>query len=162
MKRIMTHEDLQQIKGLIHSEVGAILEDVLLPAMEKLIKSSVAQEVKKVMQDEMRLVIREEMREELKTIKGDIAYLKEDIAVLKTDVAELKKDVAYIKNNYPDKHYLDDRINELRGDIISWRKKDGARFDQLVAFQHKKGYVAEEEVQLLGDMRGFAPLPLAQ
>src|SRR3989338_4967027 len=127
----MTHEDLQQIKGLIHTELGEAIENVILPAVEKFIKRSTLE-------------------------------LKADVAELKLDVAQLKTDVAYIKNNYPDKHYLDDRINELRGDIISWRKKDGARFDQLVAFQHKKVYVAEEEVQLLGDMRGFAPLPLAQ
>src|SRR3989338_8035498 len=133
----MTHEDLQQIKGLIHTELGEAIENVILPAVEKFIKRRTLE------------------------LKADVAELKLDVAQLKADVAELKKDVTYIKNNYPDKHYLYDRINELRGDIISWRKKDGARFDQLVAFQHKKGYIAEEEVQLLGDMRGFAPLPLA-
>ncbi len=122
----MTHEDLGQIKSLIHTELGEAVENVILPAVEKLTRSIVQQEVKEI----------------------------------KEDVKGLKEDVAHIKNHYPDKHYLDDRINELRGDIISWRKHDGARLDQLIAFQHKKGHLAKDEVVVLDDMRGFAPLPV--
>ena len=86
-----------------------------------------------------------------------------ELVTLKTDVAELKTDVAHIKGQlntrYPDKAYLDDKINGLRGDILAARKQDSARLDKHILFHYKKGHLTDKEVEELERMRPFAPLP---
>jgi hypothetical protein len=114
----MTTEDLQQIKELIHLELGEFAEVVLLPAVERI--------VERIVDDK---------------------------------IEPLKQDIGQIKTRYPDKAYLDDKICGLRGDIISWRKKDGVRLDKLIFFQHRKKFLTKEEVKELDAMRDFAPLP---
>ena len=86
-----------------------------------------------------------------------------ELVTLKTDVAELRTDVAHIKGQlntrYPDKAYLDDKINGLRGDILAARKQDSARLDKHILFHYKKGHLTDKEIEELERMRPFAPLP---
>ena len=127
----MTSKDIQQLQIIIRTEIGNALEEVVLP--------------------------------ELVTLKTDVAELRTDVAELRTDVAELRTDVAHIKGQlntrYPDKAYLDDKINGLRGDILAARKQDSARLDKHILFHYKKGHLTDKEIEELERMRPFAPLP---
>lgn len=127
----MDTNDIKQLQKVIRTEIGDALEQIVLPA--------------------------------LVTLKTDVGRLKEDVGQLKEDVSRLKDDVGHIKGQlntrFPDKAYLDDKLNELRGDILKGRKQDSARLDKLIAFQRQKKQITDEEVQILETMRPFAPLP---
>ena len=96
----------------------------------------------------------------LDIVMEDIHGLKADVGGLKADVAELKIKVGVLTTRYPDKAYLDDKINDLRGDILAGRKLDSARVDKHISFHHQKGALSDDEVEELYAMRPFAPLPV--
>ena len=113
---------------------------------------------------QLQTIIRTEIGSALEeVVLPELVTLKTDVAELRTDVAELRTDVAHIKGQlntrYPDKAYLDDKINGLRGDILAARKQDSARLDKHILFHYKKGHLTDKEVEELERMRPFAPLP---
>lgn len=65
--------------------------------------------------------------QQLQTIvRTEIGNALEDVVLpelvtLKTDVAHMR---GQLNTRYPDKAYLDDKLNELRGDILAARKQD--------------------------------------
>jgi uncharacterized protein YtpQ (UPF0354 family) len=48
----------------------------------------------------------------------DIVTFLKDNAVSKTEFNELKSDVGYLKSQMVTKVYLDDKLAELRGDLV--------------------------------------------
>ena len=127
----MNDQDLKQIKKIMHETI----DETVMPLMDT-VMNTVAE------------------------IKTDVAGLKSDVAGLKSDMTELKTKVGVLQTRYPDKAYLDDRINYLRGIIVQGRKQDGARLDTLIAIQQKKKYLTDADVQELERLRTFAPLPV--
>ena len=127
----MNDQDLKQIKKIMHETI----DETVMPLMDT-VMNTVAE------------------------IKTDVAGLKSDVAGLKSDMTELKTKVGVLQTRYPDKAYLDDRINDLRGIIVQGRKQDGARLDKLIAIQQKKKYLTDADVQELERLRTFAPLPV--
>ena len=130
----MDEQELKQLNEMINKSIGNAFEQIMIPALH-------------------------EVKQEISEIKIDVSELKEDVSVLKVDVSNLKREVGVIRTRYPDKAYLDDKINDLRGDILTWRKQDSARMDRHIEIHHRKGNLTDEEVEELGEIRGFAPLP---
>jgi hypothetical protein len=150
----MNREDLQQIKELLHEEVPSMVRAI--------IKEEVPSMVRTIIREEVPSMIRTIIKEEVPLILGE--WTEEVILpaverIVDSKIEPLRQDIGQIKIRYPDKAYLDDKICGLRGDIISWRKKDGARLDKLIFFQHRKKFLTKEEVKELDAMRDFAPLP---
>lgn len=75
---------------------------------------------------------------ELTTLKNGVTRLEDRVGRLEIKVDRLEDDVGHIRGQlntrFPDKAYLDDKINDLRGDILKGRKQDSARLDKLIAF----------------------------
>ena len=134
----MNDQDLKQIKKIMHETI----DETVMPLMDT-VMNTVA-----------------EIKTDVAGLKSDVAGLKSDVAGLKSDMTELKTKVGVLQTRYPDKAYLDDRINDLRGIIVQGRKQDGARLDKLIAIQQKKKYLTDADVQELERLRTFAPLPV--
>lgn len=80
-----------------------------------------------------------ELKDDISDIKADVAVLKTDVAVLKTDVAVLKTDVSALKTDMVGvkatmvtKEYLDDKMFDLRGDLVSLVRKEDRKLVAVV------------------------------
>jgi len=141
----MNDQDLKQIKKIMHETI----DETVMPLMDTVMNT-----VAEIKTDVAGL------KSDVAGLKSDVAGLKSDVAGLKSDMTELKTKVGVLQTRYPDKAYLDDRINDLRGSIVQGRKQDGARLDKLIAIQQKKKYLTDADVQELERLRTFAPLPV--
>jgi len=141
----MNDQDLKQIKKIMHETI----DETVMPLMDTVMNT-----VAEIKTDVAGL------KSDVAGLKSDVAGLKSDVAGLKSDMTELKTKVGVLQTRYPDKAYLDDRINDLRGIIVQGRKQDGARLDKLIAIQQKKKYLTDADVQELERLRTFAPLPV--
>lgn len=144
----MNPQDIKQLTQIIRTEIGNALEQVVLPEFAE-IKNDIA-----ILKTDVA-----QLKTDVAELKTDVALLKRDMIDVKEDIAELKTDVGVIKTRYPDKAYLDDKIAELRGDILQGRKQDSARVDKHIALNRMHGALTDEDVKTLEEMRPFAPLP---
>ena len=65
-------------------------------------------------------------------LEDRMGKLEEDVGELKSDVGELKSDVGELKSEMVTKDYLDEKLFDLRGDIISVVKKEDVKMGRLV------------------------------
>ena len=148
----MNDQDLKQIKKIMHETI----DETVMPLMDTVMNTvaEIKTDVAGLKSDVAGL------KSDVAGLKSDVAGLKSDVAGLKSDMTELKTKVGVLQTRYPDKAYLDDRINDLLGSIVQGRKQDGARLDKLIAIQQKKKYLTDADVQELERLRTFAPLPV--
>ncbi len=80
-----------------------------------------------------------ELKNDVSILKTDVAGLKTDVAVLKTDVAGLKTDVSKLKTDMETvqsgmvtKDYLDEKVTDLRGDLVVLVRKEDRKLAALV------------------------------
>lgn len=96
-------------------------------------------------------------------LKSDVTGLKSDVSGLKSDVtglthgyASLKEDVVYLKNNMVTKDYLDNKLVDLRADLVVLTRKEDSKVNALVeALVEQKSLRPETGRQILA-MEPFA------
>ncbi|NQV12215.1 hypothetical protein HQ524_02540 [Candidatus Uhrbacteria bacterium] len=58
------------------------------------------------------------VKADISDLKTDVGVLKTDVAVLKISVEKLETNVTRIDSQMVTKHYLDDKLANLRGELI--------------------------------------------
>lgn len=64
---------------------------------------------------------------DIKQIKGDITGIKGEVAGLKDEVKGIKGEVGTIKATMVTKNYLDDKLADLRGDLVVMMRKEDSK-----------------------------------
>lgn len=85
--------------------------------------------------------------------------LEADVGTLKADVGTLKTDVVYIKSQMVTKEYLDDKLADLRGDIIVMLRKEDKRLTWLIELLHGKKFLSDEETKTLTTLQPLLQIP---
>jgi len=75
---------------------------------------------------------------------------------LEGDVSSLKGDVAHIKNVMVTKEYLDDKLADLRGDLVVLTRKEDNKLKVLVEILKTKEILTPEDAQQVLKMEPFA------
>jgi predicted nucleic acid-binding Zn-ribbon protein len=85
---MLSKSDLDQIKGVVHSETSKVVKEV------------VKEELKPIKKDISTL------KSDVGTLKTDVSTLKKDVKTLKQDVSEIRKDMKTVINFF-DGEYLE-------------------------------------------------------
>ena len=84
---------------------------------------------------------------ELSGLKSDVSGLKTNVSGLKSDVSCLKSDIATIKATMVTKSYLDDKLADLRGDLVSLVRKEDDKVNALIKVAVDEGVVSRDAAQ---------------
>jgi len=79
---------------------------------------------------------------------------------LEKDVNSLTKDVNYLKSQMVTKDYLDDKLIDLKGDLVVLMRKEDAKVKRLVEILTKKNILTEKDAQEIIAMEPFAKISL--
>lgn len=124
-------------------QIGEIFENKLNKAIDENIMPKVALEVGEIIEQNV-MPAMEELGTEIAGIKEEISGMKEEISGIKAVMVT--------------KEYLDDKLADLRGDmIVNFRKLDG-KTDHLIGMLNKKKIISEPEVREFEEYRIFPKL----
>ncbi len=101
-----------------------------------------------------------EMKSEIGTLKSDVGSLKSDVGTLKSDVGSLKKDVASMKALMVTKDYLDDKLGDLRGDMVLMMRKEDGKVERVIQKLRDKEVFNEADVKELTSVSLFPRVSL--
>jgi len=93
---------------------------------------------------------------EFSELKGDFSGLKSEVGELKSEVGELKSEVSGIKATMVTKDYLDDKLADLRGDLVVLTRKEDNKLKTLVGVLHGKRVISDSDVKKIYSMEPFA------
>src|SRR3989344_360146 len=78
-------------------------------------------------------------------LEKDVHQLKNDVQELKSDVGQLKGDVIRLKNTAVTKDYLDEKLMDLKGDLIVMMRKEDNKLVALVKVLENKKVISKKE-----------------
>ncbi len=79
----------------------------------------------------------------------------QEIGGIKEEIGGIKIDLTAIKAVMVTKDYLDDKLADLKGDIIVKQRKIENRINTLVAMLSDRKVLEQNDVKLLSDLRVF-------
>lgn len=98
--------------------------------------------------------------ERFSQVDGRLSHLENDVTELKGDVTELKGDVGLVRTAMVTKNYLDDKLADLRGDLVVLMRKEDKKVQSLVELLHSKKVISEEEAKRILSMDLFPQVSL--
>lgn len=86
-----------------------------------------------------------------------VTFIK-DNAVMKDDFLGLKKEVAGMKATMVTKDYLDEKLADLRGDLVVLARKEDTKLKSLIKLLKSKKVISDSDEQKLLNMEPFAEI----
>ena len=74
---------------------------------------------------------------------------------VESDVSELKSDVGTLKDQMVTKDYLDDKLADLKGDLIILIKKEDKKLGELVEILREKNLLNDDDLKRILGMEPF-------
>lgn len=96
-------------------------------------------------------------KQEFDELKGDVEKIKNTMAT-RQEFDELKKEVMKIQSTMVDKDYLDDKLADLRGDLVVLTRKEDTKLKTLVGILRQKQMLTESEEKTIYALEPFAQL----
>lgn len=93
----------------------------------------------------------------LQDILETVNFIK-DNAVTKSEFSDLKKDVTSIQATIVTKDYLDDKLADLRGDLVILMRKEDTKLKTLVEILRERGVIGKVETERIFGMEPFPQL----
>jgi predicted nucleic acid-binding Zn-ribbon protein len=81
--------------------------------------------------------------------------LETDVNQLKTDVSLLKTDMTHVKSSMVTKDYLDDKLADLRGDLVVLTRKEDHKVAALVDILKQRKVLTEADAKKIMSMEPF-------
>ena len=85
----------------------------------------------------------------------EIGGINQEISGIKEEIGGIKGELTAIKAVMVTKDYLDDKLADLKGDIIVKQRKIESRIDTLVTMLSNRKVLEKTDVKLLSDLRIF-------
>jgi len=89
-------------------------------------------------------------------LETDISGMKGDISGMETDISGIKGDIGQIKAIMVTKDYLDDKLSDLRGDLVVMTRKEDNKLKTLVGVLHDKKVITGSDVKKIYSLEPFA------
>lgn len=93
--------------------------------------------------------IRNELKDGLESVRSEF---RGDIADVKN---ELKGDLAIIRSQMVTKSYLDDKLADLEGGVVTRQRKEDHKVNLLIEFLKKKKILGKSELKMLREIQVF-------
>ncbi|MFH1099184.1 MAG: hypothetical protein V1723_04705 [Candidatus Uhrbacteria bacterium] len=93
---------------------------------------------------------------DLDEVKFSIGKLDERVGKLDERVDKLEKNVTTIRATMVTKDYLDDKLADLRGDLVVLMRKEDTKLKKLIEKLHARNVLNDADVQEIVRMEPFA------
>jgi len=93
---------------------------------------------------------------EISGIKGDISGINGEISGIKGDISGIKGEIIGIKATMVTKDYLDEKMSDLRGDLVVMMRKEDTKLKTLVGVLKEKSVLDSSDVKRIYSMEPFA------
>lgn len=81
--------------------------------------------------------------------------MQKDIDNIKTDITEVKSDLGKVKAEMVTKSYLDDKLADLEGNLISKLRKEDNKVNRLIEILKNKSILTNEEGEQFKEFQIF-------
>ena len=75
--------------------------------------------------------------------------MRKDLDEVKTDLSEVKTDLNKVKMSMVTKSYLDDKLADLEGNLVTKLRKEDEKMNRLIDVLHEKSVLSEQDVEQL-------------
>lgn len=82
------------------------------------------------------------------------------ISNMQSDITSIKSEIGWIKSNMVTKDFLDEKIADLRGDLVVLVRKEDTKLLKLVDILKERKLISAEEATVVLSMEPFAKLSL--
>jgi archaellum component FlaC len=93
-------------------------------------------------------------------IETDIGSMKQEVGSMKQEMGSMKQEMGSMKAQMVTKDYLDEKISDLRGDLVVLVRKGDHKVVALVGNLENKGILTKEEAQKILAMEPYPQLSL--
>src|SRR3989344_5102434 len=97
-----------------------------------------------------------DMKGEISGMKGEISGMKGEISGMKGEISGMKGEIGQIKATMVTKDYLDDKLSDLRGDLVVMLRKGDAKLKVLAEMLHDKKVLNRADVKRIYSLESFA------
>ena len=88
--------------------------------------------------------------------KEEFDGLKGEVSGLKGEVSEMNKRLTRVETTMVTKDYLDEKIADLRGDLVVMMRKEDTKLKTLVGVLHEKKVIDSGDVKKIYSLEPFA------
>lgn len=81
-----------------------------------------------------------------------------EVGSIKSEIGSIKSEVGSIKATMVTKDYLDDKLGDLRGDLVVLMRKEDTKMIKLVEILKRRAIITEAEEKEILSMEPFAKL----
>jgi len=89
-------------------------------------------------------------------VEAELGSMKSELGSMKSELGSLKSEIGMIKATMVTKSYLDDKLADLKGDMVSMLRKEDQKVNRLLGILAEKRLLAPSEAQ---DVLSFRPFP---
>ncbi|MFH0956149.1 MAG: hypothetical protein V1801_02990 [Candidatus Falkowbacteria bacterium] len=79
---------------------------------------------------------------------------------VQSEIKEMKSDIGWIKSNMVTKDFLDDKLADLRGDLVVLMRKEDTKLLKLLDILKERKLISPEEATAVLSMEPFPKLAL--
>ncbi|HLC89466.1 MAG TPA: hypothetical protein VJG65_00740 [Patescibacteria group bacterium] len=94
--------------------------------------------------------------ERFDNLENDISDMKGEISGMKGEISGMKGEIGQIKATMVTKDYLDDKLSDLRGDLVVMLRKGDAKLKVLAEMLHDKKVLNRADVKRIYSLEPFA------
>ena len=84
--------------------------------------------------------------------------IESDIGSMKSDIGSMKSDIGSMKALMVTKDYLDDKLADLKGDLVVLMRKEDAKLTALVDVLQKRKVISSEDAKAILSLQPFPQL----
>ncbi|MEK7211079.1 MAG: hypothetical protein AAB731_00410 [Patescibacteria group bacterium] len=103
--------------------------------------------------DELLITVKDGFDSVHEQIKSEISSVKSEVSSVRT---ELKSEIASIKSQMVTKDYLDEKMADLRGDLVVLVRKEDTKVKALIETLREKKILNDADVKKISSMEPFA------
>ncbi len=97
-------------------------------------------------------------KREFDELKQEVSKIKTDLTSVKTDLTSVKTDLTSVKATMVTKDYLDEKLADLRGDLVVLTRNEDTKLKVLIKILKNKKIITNSDEKQLLTMEPFAEL----
>ena len=87
------------------------------------------------------------LKSDMTIVKSELGSVQSDISSMKSELGSVQSDIGSMKSQMVTKDYLDEKLSDLRGDLVVLVRKEDRKLNALVGVLKEKSVITAGEAQ---------------
>jgi len=87
------------------------------------------------------------VQSDISSMKSELGSVQSDIGSMKSELGSVQSDIGSMKSQMVTKDYLDEKLSDLRGDLVVLVRKEDRKLNALVGVLKEKSVITAGEAQ---------------